>query len=186
MLRINNINLPVEYTPEDLTKKIASIIKEQPRNFKIYKKSIDSRHKDNIHFNITVDVEADNEEKILKKSDPKKVTEAKEYNYIKPENRRTSKLRPVVVGFGPAGMFAALLLSREGLRPIVLERGADVDQRTKDVNNFWTTRKLNTESNVQFGEGGAGAFSDGKLNTLVKDKNGRNETGTVEDIRKTL
>ena len=170
MLRINNINLPVEYTPEDLTKKIASIIKEQPQNFKIYKKSIDSRHKDNIHFNITVDVEADNEEKILKKSDPKKVTEAKEYNYIKPENKRTSKLRPVVVGFGPAGMFAALLLSREGLRPIVLERGADVDQRTKDVNNFWTTRKLNTESNVQFGEGGAGTFSDGKLTTGIKDE----------------
>ncbi|MBR5977345.1 MAG: hypothetical protein IK046_06130, partial [Clostridia bacterium] len=108
--------------------------------------------------------------RILKKSDPKKVSEAKQYRYETPENKRTSTLRPVVVGFGPAGMFCALLLSREGLKPLVIERGADVDTRTKDVHNFWQTRKLNTDSNVQFGEGGAGTFSDGKLTTGIKDE----------------
>ncbi len=171
MLRVSNINMPIEHTEHDLIEKTAKIIKAEPKTIRIFKRSIDSRHKDDIHFVYTLDVETDaDEEKILKKSDPKKVTRSQEYIYNKPENKRTSSLRPVVVGFGPAGMFAALLLSREGLKPLVIERGADVDTRTQDVTNFWTTRKLNTESNVQFGEGGAGTFSDGKLTTGIKDE----------------
>ncbi|MBR5991169.1 MAG: hypothetical protein IK036_00265 [Clostridia bacterium] len=172
MLRISDIKLPVDHTEEDLKRQISKIIKtNEIQEIKIFRRSIDSRKKSDIHFVYTVDVKADiDEAKILKKSDPKKVSEAKQYRYETPENKRTSTLRPVVVGFGPAGMFCALLLSREGLKPLVIERGADVDTRTKDVNTFWQTRKLNTDSNVQFGEGGAGTFSDGKLTTGIKDE----------------
>jgi uncharacterized FAD-dependent dehydrogenase len=86
----------------------------------------------------------------------------------------TSNAPPVIVGTGPAGLFCGYLLAKAGLQPILLERGADVDQRIADVKNFWNTGILKPDSNVQFGEGGAGTFSDGKLNTLVKDKFGRN------------
>lgn len=172
MLRIQNIKMPVEHTEDDLKEQVKKIIKtDEIEEINIYKRSIDSRKKTDISFIYTVDVKANvDEEKVLKKSDPKKVSKAKIYKYQAPENKRTSKLRPVVVGFGPAGMYCALLLAREGLRPLVIERGADVDQRTKDVDTFWTTRRLNTDSNVQFGEGGAGTFSDGKLTTGIKDE----------------
>ena len=83
--------------------------------------------------------------------------------------------RPVIVGFGPAGMFCGLMLARAGFSPLILERGEDVDSRTQKVEAFWRGGELNPESNVQFGEGGAGTFSDGKLNTLVKDPSGRNK-----------
>lgn len=173
MLRISNIKMPVDHTEDDVKNSVAKVLKADKNainDIKIFKRSIDSRRKDDIHFVYTVDVTADvNEAKILKASDPKKVSESVIYKYPKPENKRTSKLRPVVVGFGPAGMFCALMLAREGLCPLVIERGADVDQRTRDVHNFWDTRELNTESNVQFGEGGAGTFSDGKLTTGIKD-----------------
>lgn len=173
MLRISNVKMPVDHTEDDVKNSVAKVLKADKNainDIKIFKRSIDSRRKDDIHFVYTVDVTADvNEAKILKASDPKKVSESVIYKYPKPENKRTSKLRPVVVGFGPAGMFCALMLAREGLCPLVIERGADVDQRTRDVHNFWDTRELNTESNVQFGEGGAGTFSDGKLTTGIKD-----------------
>ncbi len=172
MLRISDIKLPVDHTEEDLKAQISKIIRtDDIREIKIFRRSIDSRKKSDIHFVYTVDVVSGADEaKVLRKSDPKKVSEAKQYIYKSPENRRTSSLRPVVTGFGPAGMFCALLLAREGLCPLVIERGADVDQRTKDVTSFWSTRKLNTDSNVQFGEGGAGTFSDGKLTTGIKDE----------------
>ena len=174
MLRINNINMPVDHTEDDVKENVAKVLKiskDDIESLSIFKRSIDSRHKDDIHFVYSVDIVANiDEEKILKKSDPKKVLKSQIYKYQEPENRRTSKLRPVVVGFGPAGMYCALMLARAGLRPLVIERGNDVDTRTKDVNTFWNTRKLNTESNVQFGEGGAGTFSDGKLTTGIKDE----------------
>ncbi len=157
----------------------------------IMKRSIDARKKPEIKYIYQVDVAIDHEEKFMKRNKNNNITVAKRKKYnFRPVGTTELKTRPVVVGSGPAGLFAAYMLSLNGYEPILLERGADVDTRVKDVNEFWKTAKLNPESNVQFGEGGAGTFSDGKLNTVVKDELGRNrfiyETfvahGAPEDI----
>jgi len=177
VLRINELKLPLDGTEEDLKKSAAKVLHIQPgdiTSMSIFKRSIDSRKKENIFFSCAVDVEINgNEERILKKSDSRRVSQSEFYEYEPVEVKRKSTFRPVIVGFGPAGMFCSLMLARAGLKPIVLERGNDVDQRTKDVHNFWTTRNLNTQSNIQYGEGGAGTFSDGKLTTGIKDKKQR-------------
>ncbi len=173
MIRLNEIKMPLGCTEEEV--KIAAAkalkIKESDiKEFSLSRRSIDSRKKDNIQLVYSVDIETDlNEENIIKKFPPNKAFLTKKYLYEPIEPKRNFKLRPVIAGFGPAGMFAALTLAKAGLRPIVLERGSKVEERTKDVDIFWTQRKLNTESNVQFGEGGAGTFSDGKLTTGIKD-----------------
>ena len=171
MIRVNEIKVPLEATDKDILSAAAKQLKisvERIKSFSIAKKSLDSRKKDNLFFVYSVDVTVDgNEDKILQKA--KKAVKIQPFVYTVPENKRKSNLRPVVAGFGPGGMFAALTLARAGARPIVLERGMDVDTRTKDINTFWNNKKLNTESNVQFGEGGAGTFSDGKLTTGIKD-----------------
>lgn len=173
MIRLNEIKMPLGATEEEV--KIAAAkalkIKESSiKEFSLARRSIDSRKKDNIILVYSVDLETDlNEESVVAAFPPNKAFVTKKYAYEIPEAKRNFPLRPVIAGFGPAGMFAALTLAKAGLNPIVLERGADVDERTKDVNVFWTNRKLNTESNVQFGEGGAGTFSDGKLTTGIKD-----------------
>ncbi|MBQ1664317.1 MAG: FAD-binding protein, partial [Clostridia bacterium] len=173
MLRISEIKLPLDYTEEDLKLKAAKFMKVQPSDItslKVFRRSVDSRKKQDVHFVFTIDVEVNADEKrILKRSDKKKVQPSVFYHYVPVENKRHSDFRPVVVGFGPAGMFCALTLAEAGLKPIVLERGHDADTRTKDVQNFWQNRSLNTSSNIQFGEGGAGTFSDGKLTTGIKD-----------------
>lgn len=172
MIRINEIRLSLDEEESLLKAKAAKLLKINEKyidSYTIYKKSVDARKKDDVHFTYSVDVNISlDENQIISKCKSNKVQLVKPYVYNLPENRRVSKFRPVVVGFGPAGMFAGLILAQAGLKPIILERGKDVDTRTKDVNRFWKTKELNEESNVQFGEGGAGTFSDGKLTTGIK------------------
>lgn len=172
MIRINEIRLSLDEDESLLKKKAAKALKineKYIKSYTIYKKSVDARKKDDVHFTYALDVEITlDENQITQKRKSSKVQLVKPYIYQLPENKRVSRFRPVVVGFGPAGMFAGLILAQAGLKPIILERGKDVDSRQKDVNKFWKTRELNEESNVQFGEGGAGTFSDGKLTTGIK------------------
>lgn len=192
MIRVNEIKAPLESTYDDVLAGAAKALRMPKRkilSMEIIKKSLDSRKKENLFFVYSVNLTVDgDEEEILAKSKNKKAAIVAPYTYILPENKRKSELRPIVVGFGPGGIWAALTLARAGLRPIVLERGRDIDSRTADVNRFWTTKKLDETSNVQFGEGGAGTFSDGKLTTGIKDSLCRKvfldfvEFGAPEDI----
>lgn len=172
MIKINEIKLPLESGENELRLAAAKALRCKPEKIKalqILRKAVDSRKKDNVCFVYNVCAELDGDEKsVMAHAKNSKIEAYEPCVYEAPEIKRTSSLRPIIVGFGPAGFFAALVLARAGLRPIVLERGNDVDTRTKDVNGFWTTKKLNAESNVQFGEGGAGTFSDGKLTTGIK------------------
>lgn len=150
---------------------------DEIRNIEILKKSVDARKKEQLSFVYQLDIECDNEKKIVsryKKNDvslKEKKTIVREINdNIPPEN----KGQTVIAGFGPAGIFAAYELAKSGYKPIVIERGLDVENRKKTVEKFWNTGELDTECNVSFGEGGAGTFSDGKLNTMVKDRFGYN------------
>lgn len=173
MLRVSNIKLDINESLDNikpLLLKKFKISEKELVNFKIYKESIDARRKGKIDFVYTVDVELKNEKNILKKSKIKDAVEIKEKSYtdIKSGSEKL-KNRPVIVGSGPAGLFAALVLAQRGYNPILLERGLDVDTRTEDIKKFWEDGKFNSKSNVQFGEGGAGTFSDGKLTTRIKD-----------------
>lgn len=173
MIRVNDLKLPLDHEKEDIKKAAAKALKigeGRITDWSIYRLSVDSRKKPDIYFSYSVDLTVSgDEEKILLNIPSNKASSVSVYNYEMPENKRHSKLRPVVVGFGPSGMFSSLMLARAGLKPIVLERGQDFDSRKKSVESFWRNRVLNTESNIQFGEGGAGSFSDGKLNTGIKD-----------------
>lgn len=148
-------------------------------NVEIIKHSIDARKKPQIFQVYTLGVtlkNASSEEKIVKKCKNQQITISEQVAYVFPQNGNKELLhRPVIVGMGPAGLFCAYMLALHGYQPILLERGYDVETRTKDVEAYWNGEKLKLNSNVQFGEGGAGTFSDGKLNTLVKDKFGRNK-----------
>lgn len=172
MLRISEIKSDLDCGFSDIENAAAKTLKiSQNRILKteIYKRSIDCR-KDSVHFVYTVDVTVDgDEDKILERINGSRVIKCEKYSYKIPQSNRKSTLPPVIAGFGPAGMFAALILARSGHCPIVVERGCDVDTRTADVQKFWTHRVLNEKSNIQYGEGGAGTFSDGKLTTGIKD-----------------
>lgn len=172
-IRINNVKLSIDENIDLLNKKVAKKLKidnKQIKSVKIIRESLDARKKSDINFKYLVEIEVDNEEKLIKKISDNDVTLVKE-KYELNINKGNKKLdsRPVIVGFGPAGIFAGLVLAQKGYRPLIIERGEDVDNRTKSVEKFWKEGKLNLESNVQFGEGGAGSFSDGKLTTRIKD-----------------
>lgn len=173
-IKINNIHLSINEDISVLRKKVVKKLKindSDIKEFKIIKESIDARKKNDIKFNYALEVVCDNEKKLISRLKDKDVLYMdKAFDEEIPVGDKVLEHRPVVVGLGPAGLFAALLLARKGYRPIVFERGEDVDNRSKTVDKFWTSGILNTESNVQFGEGGAGAFSDGKLTTRIKDK----------------
>ena len=177
MLRVSQIKLHPGHTSEELEKKLLralSVKKADLLGWQIAKQSIDARKKPDVFFSYTVDAEVKHENQVLKRAG-KQVQQIRSTNYQQPAPGSISLTRrPVIAGSGPAGMFCAYLLARNGYRPLLLERGGCVEERIQDVEDFWKNGRLNLSSNVQFGEGGAGTFSDGKLNTLVKDSEGRN------------
>lgn len=183
MIRVSQLKINIERMEgkeekKVLLKEIAKLLRIDPSQIQameIMKKSIDARKKPLIKYIYTVDVAVDQEKKLLAKIKNDNVTQAKRNEYsFAPTGTKSLTNRPIVIGTGPAGLFAAYMLAKHGYKPLVLERGADVDTRVLDVERFWKTNELNPESNVQFGEGGAGTFSDGKLNTVVKDPQGKN------------
>ena len=171
MIRIRDISLSPEHNPNQLLFEAARMLKisgSKIRKVSLVRRSIDARKKPDVRIIYTIDVAIDgSEQKILRQSGCKKASIVEKNYYKVPQS--SSNERPIVVGFGPAGMFAALVLAMAGLRPIVLERGEDAKSRHEKVSHFFTTGELDTKSNVQFGEGGAGTFSDGKLNTGVNN-----------------
>ncbi|MBQ1281071.1 MAG: hypothetical protein IIY16_02350, partial [Oscillospiraceae bacterium] len=172
MLRIRDISLcPGEGTVQLLraAAKQLGCSQKEILQMRVVKKSIDARKKNDVRVIYTVDVSIRGEDK-RKFGKNSKISRAVYKPYHPPKPVREPSLRPVIVGFGPAGMFAALILAEAGLCPIVLERGYDAETRHKLVRTFWESGSLDTKCNVQFGEGGAGTFSDGKLNTGVNDE----------------
>ncbi len=168
MIRIRNIKLSPLESEICLKSKCEKKLGFEILSYEIRKKSLDARRKGDVHFLYTIDVICKNEERVLKHVDSSDIFAHSEEEYKIPEGK-PSETRPVVVGFGPAGMFAALALTEAGFKPLVIERGEDADSRKKSVDTFHRLGILNEESNVQFGEGGAGTFSDGKLTTSNSD-----------------
>lgn len=179
MIRIQQLKLLPGHSAMDMKKRAAKVLKIDPAQITelvICKQSIDARKKPDIRLSYVVDVAVKgiNEAKCVARCHDNNVSLAVQKEYVFPKlGEKKLAERPVVIGSGPAGLFCAYQLALHGYRPILLERGQDVDQRCRDVQAFWETGVLNAESNVSFGEGGAGTFSDGKLNTLIKDKDGR-------------
>ncbi len=178
-IKISQLKLPVGHTKDALEEKIRKTLKintEDLLSYEIVKQSIDARKKPDIKWVYTIQAVLKNEKKVKQALRQPNVSQDVPVKYqFQPCGTKPLSHRPVIVGLGPAGLLCGYYLAKNGYRPIILERGEDVDARQKSVDEFWETGKLNPESNVQFGEGGAGTFSDGKLNTLVKDKSGRNK-----------
>lgn len=178
MIRITELRLPIDHTADDLERAILKRLNPSPKNlisFEIFKRSYDARKNVALAFIYTIDLSTKDEEAVLKKfANDGHIRSSPDtsYHFVAkaPETIHSGEaLRPVVVGFGPCGIFAALLLAQMGFKPIVLERGKPVRERTQDTWGLWRKNILNPESNVQFGEGGAGTFSDGKLYSQIKD-----------------
>ena len=185
MLLVNQVKIPVEKAVNGKTERDAllqatakklNIDKTLIGNFEIQKKSMDARKKPALFYVYSVTCTVPSEDKVLKKNHSADICKAehKPYEFMITGTKECTH-RPVIVGMGPAGLFCGYILAKHGYKPILLERGKKVEERTRDVTVFWEGGRLCTNSNVQFGEGGAGTFSDGKLNTLIKDKTGRNK-----------
>ncbi len=175
MLRLRQVRLSI--TDNDLKTKVKNILnikKDDIKSLKIVRKSLDARDKNNLLFVYELDVEVVNEKDILRKKKSKDIFKSPSlmYKFVL-DNKTKSNVRPIIVGAGPAGLFCAYMLAKYGYKPLVIERGEMVDNRVRTVQEFFKTNKLNINSNVQFGEGGAGTFSDGKLNTSIKDSKNR-------------
>lgn len=176
MIRLTEIRLPLTHEEGELREAIAKKLRipaQQVLSFTLFKRGYDARKKTNIQLIYTLDVEVANEAELLAtfSDDPHvRITPDMEYKFVAQAPADLTE-RPVVIGFGPCGLFAGLVLAQMGFKPIIVERGKEVRERTKDTFGFWRKRTLNPESNVQFGEGGAGTFSDGKLYSQVKDPN---------------
>ena len=162
MIRLKEIKIRENLSNEEIFEKALAknkLNKNEVSEWRIYKRSVDARKKDDIHYNYIFDVKLKNSKKEAK------FQKVEEYVFPKINIKRKSEIQPVIVGAGPAGLFAGIILIENGVKPIILERGKSVDERIKDIQEFITNRKFNVSSNIQFGEGGAGTFSDGKLNT---------------------
>ena len=162
MIRIRNIKIRENLNEEEVFKKAIlknKIKPEEVEKWYIYKKSIDARNKEDIFYNYTIDVELKDKKK------ERRFEKVEQIEFPKINVNRKSEYHPVIIGAGPAGLFAGLIMVNNGVKPIILERGKKIEERIKDVEDFIQNRKFNTVSNIQFGEGGAGTFSDGKLNT---------------------
>ena len=177
MLRITQIKIAADDRQTRLEDKICAVLKikrERLLSWKILRRSIEARRKETLSYVYTVGAEIKGETNYLRKTSDKNISEYKPVRYeFKATGVKEMYGRPVIIGSGPAGLFCAYFLAENGYKPIVLERGECIEKRTETVGEFWKTGKLNTESNVQFGEGGAGTFSDGKLNTGISDFSGR-------------
>ena len=173
MIRIREISMPPEHNAAQLSFEAAKLLKVSPskiRRVKLVRRSVDARKKPDVRIVYTVDVAIDgNEQKVLRQSGCRRAAAAPTDFYKPPKLAKDLTERPVVVGFGPAGMFAGLVLALAGQKPLILERGQDAVSRHEAVQKFFESGELDCRSNVQFGEGGAGTFSDGKLNTGVNN-----------------
>ena len=176
MIRLSNIKLPLDHSEDDLKQAVLAMLSIKPEqlvDIHVHRRGYDARKKTNIFLIYTLDVETTNNEALLDQfadSQLIKATPDMAYKFVAQAPEGLTE-RPIVIGFGPCGLLMGLVLAQMGYKPIILERGKEVRQRTKDTFGFWRQKVLNTESNVQFGEGGAGTFSDGKLYTQVKDPN---------------
>lgn len=170
MITLKNLRLPLKYTNEELKYVCAKALKVSVgdlRKICLERLSIDARKKNDVHYIATMNIElAGNEKLAVSKNRNAEITRTNKYSF---ESYKTLSSRPVIIGAGPAGLFCGLILARCGAKPIIIERGECVENRTKTIDLFWKNSTLNPKSNVQFGEGGAGTFSDGKLNTGIND-----------------